>query len=121
MACAAANADSHAVRACIHAEWRSEGTMPASNICCKLATCRHIASHVRTANLSVRTCAVTQTVEVDAATLSCSLVTAALLDAPAGTVVATDVCCPLCKVAADDTALMAAWAWLSGLVGSLGT
>ena len=91
-----------------------------ANTWCLSAVCRHIPSHVRVTKLQ-NTCAVTQTVEVDAATLSCSCVTAALLDAPAGTVVATDVCCPLCKVAPADTALLAAWAWLSGLVGSLGT
>ena len=91
------------------------------NTWCLSAVCWHILSHVRVAKFGTYTCAVTQTVEVDAATLSCSCVTAALLDAPAGTVVATDVCCPLCKVAPADTALLAAWAWLSGLVGSLGT
>ena len=66
-----------------------------------------MACGVRAAEFGVQTCAMTQPVEVDAATLSSFLVAAAVLDAPAGTVAATDLCCPLCMVSAADTALLA--------------
>lgn len=67
-----------------------------------------LVGHVRAAECSVQTCTVAQTVEVDAAPLSCSLATAAVLDASAGTVVAADLSCPSCRVLAADSACLAA-------------
>ena len=82
----------------VHADW---GIAPSQYMFTVSSMSAH-CTDVRAAEFSAHTCAVTHTVDVDAAPLSCSLVTAAVLDAPAGPVVTTDVCCPLCKVPAAD-------------------
>lgn len=53
-------------------------------------------TEVRTAGPNQHTWTVGQTVEVDAPMLRWPLCTEAILGSPAGTVVATDLCCPLC-------------------------
>ena len=60
------------------------------------------------AECSVHTCAETQTVAADAATLCCALATAAALDGPAGTVVAADPCWAFCEVPAADAVRLTA-------------